>query len=82
MEVADRNKIIGESRAERRGENSNPEAGPEGGGVLGLAVKNLTPDQAQELTTQLHLEAKQGVLVTDVQGDVALLPIWAWSAAT
>ena len=66
VEVADRNQIIGENRASREAEG-NPEAGPEGGGVLGLAVKNLTPDQAQELSAQLHLEAKQGVLVTDVQ---------------
>ena len=34
--------------------------------MLGLTVKNLTPDQAQELVTQLHLPSKQGVLVTDV----------------
>ena len=65
MEVADRNQIIGENRASQEGEG-NPEANPEGGGVLGMAVKNLTPDQAQELSGQLHLETKQGVLVTDV----------------
>jgi serine protease Do len=65
VEVADRNQIIGEDRASQEGEG-NPEATPEGGGVLGLAVKNLTPDQAQEISAQLHLEAKQGVLVTDV----------------
>ena len=65
--VADRNQIIGESRAGQEGERGS-EAGPEGGGILGMAVKNLTPDQAQELTTQLHLEAKQGVLVSDVPG--------------
>ena len=50
VEVADRNQIIGENRASEEGEG-NPEASPEGGGVLGLAVKNLTPDQAQELST-------------------------------
>jgi serine protease Do len=66
VEVADRNKIIGESR--RGGEEGNPESGPEGGGVLGLAVKNLTSEQAHELSSQLHLEATQGVLVSDVQG--------------
>jgi len=65
VEVADRNQIIGENRASQGGEG-NPEANPEGGGVLGMAVKNLTPDQAQELSGQLHLETKQGVLVTDV----------------
>lgn len=67
VEVADRNQIIGESRP-GPGEEGNPEAGPEGSGVLGMAVKNLTPDQAQELSAQLHLGAKQGVLVTGVQG--------------
>ena len=67
VEVADRNKIIGESIASEQGER-NPEASPEGGGVLGLTVKNLTPAQTQELSTQLHLESKQGVLVADVQG--------------
>ncbi|HTS69253.1 MAG TPA: Do family serine endopeptidase [Terriglobia bacterium] len=66
VEVADRNEIIGENRASQGGEG-NPETGPQGEGVLGLGVKNLSPDQAQELSSQLHLEAKQGVLVTDVQ---------------
>ena len=31
-----------------------------------MVVKNLTPDQAQEVSSQLHLQSKQGVLVTDV----------------
>ena len=66
VEVADRNQIIGESRAGADVEG-NRGAGPEGSGILGMAVKNLTPDQAKELTNQLHLEARQGVLVTDVQ---------------
>jgi serine protease Do len=66
VEVADRNQIIGENRARQEVEGKS-EAGPEGEGVLGLAVKNLTPDQAQELSAQLHLESKQGVLVTHVQ---------------
>jgi len=64
--VADRNQIIGESASNAEGE-SKPEASPEGGGILGLAVKNLTPDQAKEISGQLHLESKQGVLVTDVR---------------
>ncbi|MGD1155090.1 MAG: Do family serine endopeptidase [Terriglobia bacterium] len=66
VEVGDRNQIIGENRPggeEERGE----EASPQGSGVLGLAVRNLTRDQAQELADQLHLDAKQGVLVVDVQ---------------
>jgi serine protease Do len=30
-------------------------------------VKNLTREQTQELSEQLHLDTRQGVLVTDVQ---------------
>jgi len=67
VEVADRNQIVGENRASADVEG-NHEGGQEGSGVLGLSVRNLTPEQAQEITAQLHLEAKQGVLVTDVQG--------------
>ena len=66
IEVADRNKIIGESLKIGGGE-ATPEAGPGSGGVLGLAVKELTQEQAQELITQLHFEARQGVLVAEVQ---------------
>jgi serine protease Do len=66
VEVADRNQITGEARRAQRGDEQ-PDAGPEAGGVLGLSIKILTPDQAQEVTSQLHLESKQGVLVTDVQ---------------
>ncbi len=66
VEVADRNQIIGENRVNEDVEG-NHEASPESGGVLGLAVKNLTPDQAHELSQQLHLDGKQGLLVTDVQ---------------
>ncbi len=66
VEVADRNQITGEARRAQRGDQQ-PDAGPEAGGVLGLSIKSLTPDQAQEITSQLDLESKQGVLVTDVQ---------------
>jgi serine protease Do len=66
VEVGDRSKIIGEARGgaeEEGGEGS----GEEGGGILGVTVKNLSRDQAQDLADQLHLEGRQGVLVTDVQ---------------
>jgi S1-C subfamily serine protease len=36
---------------------------------LGVSVKNLTREQAQDLADRLHLDARQGVLVTDVQED-------------
>jgi serine protease Do len=63
--VEDRNKIVGDNRIpgdEEGGENS-PE---QGAGVLGVNVKNLTADQAKELSGQLHLGKPQGVLVTDI----------------
>jgi len=66
VEVADRNKVIGESQ-KIGGGVATPEAGPGNSGVLGLAVKDLTQEQAQELIAQLHLDARQGVLVADVQ---------------
>jgi serine protease Do len=66
VEVADRNEITREARRSDTGEQQ-PEPEPQPAGALGLSVKSLTPDQAQEITTQLHLDSKQGVLVTDVQ---------------
>jgi serine protease Do len=66
VEVADRNQIIGENRTGEE-EEGGEQAGPEGGGILGLAVKNLTRDQAEEIASQLHLDTKQGVLVSDIQ---------------
>ena len=33
-----------------------------------MAVKNLTREMAQEFQNEMHLESKQGVIVTDVQG--------------
>lgn len=66
VEVGDRNKIVSDSHEES--ENQHAEAPAEGStGVLGISVKGLTHDQAQELTEQLHLDSKQGILVTDVQ---------------
>jgi len=66
VEVADRNRIIGESHGAGEGVGGE-ESGPASGGVLGLAVKALTREQSQELVDQLHMENKQGVLVVDVQ---------------
>jgi serine protease Do len=67
VEVGDRNIIVAEQNALRPDETEeNPGEGG-GGGALGVSVKNLTRDQAQELAEQLHLDAHQGVLVTDVQ---------------
>ena len=38
-------------------------------GTLGLSVKSLTRDQAQELVDRLHLDTKEGILVATVQAD-------------
>jgi serine protease Do len=69
VEVGDRNKIVAEARqpAEQRDEAQNAEA--TGGGALGLSVRNLTREQAQEVAAQLHLKGAQGVLVTDARTD-------------
>jgi len=69
VEVGDRNKIVAEY------ENAPPSAQAAGAreeqsssGVLGLSVKSLTHDQAQDVTDKLHLDRPQGVLVMNVQG--------------
>jgi serine protease Do len=68
VEVGDRNKIITElSNAPDAPDDQRP-GQDSTGGILGVLVKNLTPDQAKEISTQLHLTAPQGVLVTDAIG--------------
>jgi serine protease Do len=67
VQVADRNAIIAEQTESRPEEGQgNPEEGG-GSGAIGVSVKNLTREQTQELSEQLHLETHEGVLVTDVQ---------------
>ena len=65
VEVSDRSKLISQERGEPAEEGKG---GPsdQSGGVLGVAVKNLTREQAQELADRVHLEARQGVLVSEV----------------
>jgi len=66
VEVGDRNKIVAES--EESPANPGEETPTEGSsGVLGLSVKSLTREQAQELVDRLHLANKQGILVMSVQ---------------
>ncbi len=66
VEVGDRSKIISQLRNETGGE---PEEAPgvENAGPLGISVRNLTREQAQEIADHLHLESRQGVLVTNVK---------------
>jgi serine protease Do len=66
IEVGDRNKIIGRLRGEAGGEESG-EQPRESSGALGVSVRSLTSEQADELADQLHLTAPQGVLVTNVR---------------
>jgi len=66
VEVADRNEIIGENRSGAEGEGRG-ESTPDSTGPLGIAVRDLTREQAEELIHQLHLDSQQGVLVADVQ---------------
>jgi serine protease Do len=67
VEVEDRNRILGESRRFPGGGEQSPEAPPADNGPLGIVVRNLTPDQEKEITSQLHLTSPQGVLVEEVQ---------------
>jgi serine protease Do len=66
VEVGDRNKIVAKLQESPRSQAG--EAPAEGSpGALGVSVKSLTHEQAQELADQLHLDSQQGILVLDVQ---------------
>ena len=63
--VGDRSQIVAEQRAENnRGNDDN--STKQAGGVLGMSVRDLTPDQAAQLERALHLGKQQGILVTQV----------------
>ncbi len=68
IEVGDRSKIIGRLRSSDQEEGANGESGEDtAGGLFGISARNLTREQAGELTEQLHLTGAQGVLITDVK---------------
>jgi serine protease Do len=67
VEVGDRNKIVAELEGEGPAHQGVEAPSEESSGVLGLSVKSLTREQAQEFVDQLHLDKQQGVLVTNVQ---------------
>jgi serine protease Do len=67
VEVGDRNKIIGRLQGGPEDEGEAGESGEEAGGTLGVSVRNLTREQADDLAGELHLSDRQGVLVTGVQ---------------
>ena len=69
VEVGDRDKIVAQIEGpppNSRGAAETPSEGSSG--ILGLTVKGLTREQAQELADQLHLESGQGILVANLQG--------------
>jgi len=66
VEVGDRNKIIGRLQGGPDSEAEGEEAGQEGG-ILGVSVRSLTREQADDLSSELHLGASEGVLVSDVR---------------
>ena len=67
IEVGDRSKIISRLRDDSGDEGGDEEPGEQASGIVGISVRNLTREQADELASQLHLEGAQGVLVTDVK---------------
>jgi len=69
VEVGDRNTIVAEQMGGRPVEAESKPGEGGGAGVLGVAVKNLSHDQAQELANQLHQEVNGGVFVTEVRAN-------------
>jgi serine protease Do len=65
VKVGDRNEIVAERLAENN-QGTNHRETEQTGGVLGMSVRDLTPDQAAQLERSLHLKKRQGVLVTQV----------------
>ena len=64
--VGDWNRIVGEE-ASGPLKPLNGGQNPQPAGVLGFSVKDLTPDQAKDLATQLRLPHPEGVIVMDVK---------------
>ncbi|MGH9452906.1 MAG: trypsin-like peptidase domain-containing protein, partial [Terriglobia bacterium] len=64
--VGDWNRIVGEE-ASSPFKPGNGGQNPQPPGVLGFSVKDLTPDQAKDLATQLRLPHPEGVIVTEVK---------------
>lgn len=65
VKVGDRNQIIARQLAENR-PGTNHGSTEQNGGVLGMSVQDLTPEQGVLLERSLHLKKRQGVLVTQV----------------
>ncbi len=67
VEVGDRNKIVAEYEGAPATVQSAGAREEQASGMLGLSVKSLTHEQAQDLVDKLHLDRQQGVLVMTVQ---------------
>jgi len=67
IEVGDRSKIISRLRDDSGDEGGDEGSGDEPGGLIGISVRNLTREQADDLASQLHLGGPQGVLVSEVK---------------
>jgi len=67
VEVGDRNTIVAEQMGGRPEDAESKPEEESSGGTLGVSVKGLSHDQAQELANQLHQDVREGVIVTDVR---------------
>ncbi len=67
IEVGDRSRIVADRRGRGEDEGGEEQGAEGGGGILGVAVRGLTREQAQEIAGQLHLESRRGVVVTEVK---------------
>lgn len=66
VEVGDWNEIAAEEQQEMNAPSDDNGPVQSEGGPVGVQVRNLTPDQAAQLSGALHLVKPQGVLVTGV----------------
>lgn len=64
--VGDWNKIVGVNTGGSPGQNSSGSVSSTASGILGVMVKNLAPDQAKQISNELHLAKPEGVIVDDV----------------
>lgn len=65
VEVADRNQIVAQQQASIA-PDENKSSPEEAGGVLGMSVRSLSPEQSAEVVRSLHLPKPQGVQVAQV----------------
>lgn len=64
--VGDWNKVVGEAEGMAPGGDASSSPATPAKGSLGVSVKDLDPDEAKDLSNQLHLPQPAGVMVTEV----------------